>query len=275
MPASYAELEHRYAELRDLSIAQSLAGWDQEVMMPRGGAEARAHTLAALAGVVHSRTTDRSLVRLVEGLHRRQRRLTPQRRRTVELARRTVLKATRIPEELARELALAESRGLETWRKARQARDWKRFAPALRHMVELKREVAKRSAAAARRERGAPRGAARGRAAKPSLYDELLDDYEPGATVAALDPLFARLRAFCGEAEVTPIHPFKLEQRVSESDAIYEGLYVFDPGALGPHCGAVKLVLYSEKEPEKGDTRLVDPKVLQRIWQDFAVWRTS
>jgi carboxypeptidase Taq len=196
MPASYAELERRYAELRDLSTAQSLAGWDQEVMMPPGGAEARAHTLAALAGVVHSRTTDRSLVRLVEALHRRQGRLTPQRRRAVELARRTVLKATRIPEELARELALAESRGLETWRQARQARDWKRFAPALRHMVELKREVAKRSAAAARRQGGSRAGAARGRAGKPSLYDQLLDDYEPGATVAALDPLFARLRAF-------------------------------------------------------------------------------
>ena len=66
---------------------------------------------------------------------------------------------------------------------------------------------------------------------------------------------FSRMRAFCGDAEVTPIHPFKLEQRVSESDAIYEGLYVFDPGALGPQCGTVKLVLYSEKEPEKGDTR--------------------
>ena len=39
--------------------------------------------------------------------------------------------------------------------------------------------------------------------------------------------------------------------------AIYEGLYVFDPGALGPHCGPVKLALYSEKEPSKGDTRLV------------------
>ena len=63
---------------------------------------------------------------------------------------------------------------------------------------------------------------------------------------------------FCGDAEVTPIHPFKLEQRISESDAIYEGLYVFDPGALGPQCGTVKLVLYSEKEPEKGDTRVVD-----------------
>jgi hypothetical protein len=84
---------------------------------------------------------------------------------------------------------------------------------------------------------------------------------------------FARLRAFCGDAEVTPIHPFKLERRVSETEAIYEGLYVYDPGALGPHCATVKVVLYSDKEPEKGDTRVVDPKVLQRIWQDFAPWR--
>ena len=84
---------------------------------------------------------------------------------------------------------------------------------------------------------------------------------------------FSRMRVLCGDAEVTPIHPFKLEQRVSESDAIYEGLYVLDPGALGPHCGTVKLVLYSEKEPEKGDTRVVDPKVLEQIWQDFAPYR--
>jgi S1-C subfamily serine protease len=84
---------------------------------------------------------------------------------------------------------------------------------------------------------------------------------------------FSRLRAFCGDAEVTPIHPFKLEQRISESDAIYEGLYVFDPGALGPHCGTVKLVLYSEKEPEKGDTRVVDSGVIQQIWEDFAPYR--
>ena len=84
---------------------------------------------------------------------------------------------------------------------------------------------------------------------------------------------FSRMRAFCGDAEVPPIHPFKLEQRISESDAIYEGLYVFDPGALGPQCVSVTLVLYSEKELKKGDTRVVDPKVLQQIWQDFAPYR--
>ena len=84
---------------------------------------------------------------------------------------------------------------------------------------------------------------------------------------------FSRMRAFCGDAEVTPIHPFKLEQRVGDGDAIYEGLYVFDPGAFGPQCGTVKLVLYSEKEPGKADTRVVDSKVIDQIWQDFAPYR--
>ena len=84
---------------------------------------------------------------------------------------------------------------------------------------------------------------------------------------------FSRMRAFCGDAEVTPIHPFTLERRVSERDTIDEGLYVFDPGALGPECGTVTLVMYSDKPPRKSDTRVVDPGVLRQIWQDFAPYR--
>lgn len=84
---------------------------------------------------------------------------------------------------------------------------------------------------------------------------------------------FARMRAFCGEAEVTPIHPFKLEQALSETETIYEGLYVFDPGAFSPSCGSVKLELFSEKEPGKPDTRVVDPGIVKQVWQDFAAHR--
>jgi hypothetical protein len=62
-------------------------------------------------------------------------------------------------------------------------------------------------------------------------------------------------------------------QRVSETDAVREGLYVFDPQALGPHCKSVKLVVYSEKAPEKPDTKAVDPQVIDRIWEDFAPYR--
>jgi hypothetical protein len=86
-------------------------------------------------------------------------------------------------------------------------------------------------------------------------------------------PGFSRLRALCGDVEVTPIHPFTLEQRLSETDAVREGLYVFDPAAFGPHCRSVKLVLFSEKAPEQSDTRTVDPQLIERIWQDFAPYR--
>jgi S1-C subfamily serine protease len=88
-------------------------------------------------------------------------------------------------------------------------------------------------------------------------------------------PGFARLRAFCGDAEVAPVHPFRLVQRVTETDAIYEGLYAFDPGALGPSCGTVKLTFYSEKEPDKGDAKVVDAKVVQQIWDDFEPYRAG
>jgi S1-C subfamily serine protease len=84
---------------------------------------------------------------------------------------------------------------------------------------------------------------------------------------------FSRLRAFCGDTEIRPIHPFKLEQHVSETDTIIEGLYVFDASALGPECLSVKLTLYSEKEPDKADARVVDPKLIQQIWSDFAPYR--
>jgi hypothetical protein len=86
---------------------------------------------------------------------------------------------------------------------------------------------------------------------------------------------FGRLRAFCGDVEVNPIHPLKLELRTSESEMLYEGLYVFDPGALGPHCSSVRLLLYTEKEPDKADTRVVDPTIVQQIWQDFEPFRAQ
>jgi hypothetical protein len=86
---------------------------------------------------------------------------------------------------------------------------------------------------------------------------------------------FVRLRALCGAVEVTPIHPFELETQVSERATIDEGLYVFDPGALGPHCGTVTLVLHSAAGPEQGDRRVVDPKIIEQIWQDFEPYRKA
>ena len=117
----------------------------------------------------------------------------------------------------------------------------------------------------------------------PKMAESLWMKFARGAAYtqgAALPPIkhfkpgFSRLQAFCGDVEVLPIHPFTLERRVSETDAVHEGLYVFDPEALGPKCTSVKLVLYSEKvPPPKPDTQVVDRKIIERIAQDFAPYR--
>jgi hypothetical protein len=84
---------------------------------------------------------------------------------------------------------------------------------------------------------------------------------------------FSRMRLFCGGVEVAPIHPFKIEQRVGTAEGVYEGFYVFDPGAIGPHCGAVTLTLFSDKAPDRGDTRVIDAAIVEQVWRDFAPYR--
>ena len=72
--------------------------------------------------------------------------------------------------------------------------------------------------------------------------------------------------------QVTPIHPFKLELRVSEMDAIYEAVNVFYSAALGPGCGTVMLVLYWQKGAREVVHAVIDPKTLQQIWHFPSRW---
>ena len=96
---------------------------------------------------------------------------------------------------------------------------------------------------------------------------------------AALPPFkdfktsFLHMRATCGGVEVTPIHPFVLEHRVSEKSVVREGLYVFDPDAFRPQCGTMTLSLYSEAQPERADTLTPSQTVIDQIWTDFAPHR--
>ena len=99
-----------------------------------------------------------------------------------------------------------------------------------------------------------------------------------GVSIPAIKRLkagFSRMRLFCGDAEVTPIHPFLIEQRVGERDVVHEGLYIFDAASMGPDCKTVKVTLYSEKEPDKGDSRPIDAKIVQQVWDDFAPYRAA
>lgn len=88
-------------------------------------------------------------------------------------------------------------------------------------------------------------------------------------------PSFARMNAYCGSTEVVPVHPFKIEQRISETEAIAEGLYAYPADAFGPQCADVRFELYSEKAPEKAEPLAIGASLVQQIWQDFAPYRAA
>jgi hypothetical protein len=91
--------------------------------------------------------------------------------------------------------------------------------------------------------------------------------------IKQLRPGFSRMRVLCGGQEVLPIHPFRIQARVTETEAIEEGFYAFDPNAIGPACGTVSIVLSSVKDPARTETRTVDPAIIRRVWDDFAAVR--
>jgi len=87
---------------------------------------------------------------------------------------------------------------------------------------------------------------------------------------------FYRMRLLCGGKEVEPIHPGKAATVVSAhnafvnvTDATYVGIYSYPADALQPSCGEVVLELYSEKEPDKPNRKVLDSKAVERIWADF------
>lgn len=174
--AGYERFLELWSEVNDLSRASAVLSWDQETQMPEKGSEARGRVQSTLAGVRHAKLTatelSDALASAAEGVEEGSVEAAQ-----VREARRELDRISKIPESLARDLALAATRAHESWRRARAASDFSLFQPDLEHMVGLKREEARLLAG--------PDG-------RP--FDALLDQFEPGVTEAELEPLFTELR---------------------------------------------------------------------------------
>jgi hypothetical protein len=88
---------------------------------------------------------------------------------------------------------------------------------------------------------------------------------------------FYRMKLFCGEKEIMPIQPGKVAHVINESDyfkrakdATYEGLYTYPAGAISSACGEVRLEIFSERNPDKANTKKLSEKTIARIEEDFA-----
>ncbi len=111
------------------------------------------------------------------------------------------------------------------------------------------------------------------------LGRELVPSIEPfasGAPRMKFRTDFYRMKLLCGTKEVEPIQPGKAatvvnahNSFVNVTDATYVGIYSYPPDAISPSCGKVTLQLYSEKEPDKSESKDLDQKSIDRVWNDF------
>ena len=91
-----------------------------------------------------------------------------------------------------------------------------------------------------------------------------------------------RMKLFCGTQEIEPIQPGRVSmeldyhtQEYEISDATFEGLYSYPYDAISSSCPTVTLQLFSEKEPDKPVTKVLDAKTVARVTADFEPFRAA
>jgi carboxypeptidase Taq len=203
---AYRTLEERFKRLSDIVGALAVLEWDHQVMMPRGGNEARAEQFATLRQIAHEVLTDATTGALLGEAETQAADLDPWQRANLREMQRSYARAVALDPALVAALARATARAEMTWRDARAKADFAALAPALAEVVRLTREEA----------------AAKAGALDLPPYDALLDGYEPGLRAAQIDALLDPLAAFL---------PDFLEQVLARQPAPLPIQGPFDPAA--------------------------------------------
>jgi carboxypeptidase Taq len=172
------DLRTHLAPIDDLESAAAVLAWDQETVMPDGGAEARARQLSTLQSTAHDRFVSDETGDLLDRAADATADADPldDDAALVRVTRRDYERARRVPSSLVADLSEATSRAKQAWKRARAEDDFTIFAPHLETLVDLSGKKAE----------------AIGYDDTP--YDALLQEFEPGLTTAEVADTFEALR---------------------------------------------------------------------------------
>lgn len=162
-----------------LGSCGSLLGWDEQTYLPPAGAEHRAEQLALLAGLTHERAISPRIGELLSELEQSRELGESNSPLAVNVreARHTYNRVTKLPRTLVEELSRTTTLSQQAWVAARKKSSFAEFLPWLEKIVALKRHQAEALGYSG----GVP-------------YDALLDEFEPGASSAEIESIFAALR---------------------------------------------------------------------------------
>lgn len=176
---SYNKLLAKEKDMVLLGSATSIMGWDLETYMPPRGLLLRSEQMSLLKKMYHRMATDSERGKLIDAVEKEVDTLNEVQKRNLYLSRREFDAQTKIPEELVGKMAKQEAISVQTWKKAKAAKDWKLFHPELEKMVDLSRQYYEIL--------GEVRNI-------PILYDAMLDRFERGMRSAEVSRVFDELR---------------------------------------------------------------------------------
>ena len=149
--------------------------WDQDTAMATGARGGRERVLQTLAGLTHREAARPDVDDMLDEIDE-DTASSPELRRMVTLARRLRRRTAFISADFESQLAVASMRSASAWTDARPRSDYSLLSEPFGQLVDLKREEA------ALLDVG------------DEPYDGLLDQFEPGARVREILPLFDTLR---------------------------------------------------------------------------------
>jgi carboxypeptidase Taq len=176
--SAYGRLEDIFARITLIEQSVGMLQWDTAAVMPPGGAVARGEQLAALKSVAHGMLTDADVGPMLDAAAGEA--LDPWQRANLVEMRRDWLHAAAVPARLVEDLSRASTACESLWRRARAEDDFSRVSAALAEVLALTREIAQ----------------IKSQALGVAPYDALLDQYEPGGRMAAIDAMFDDLGRF-------------------------------------------------------------------------------
>lgn len=239
MTEAYKKLEARFRRMNVLADIGKMLHWDMAAMMPSGGAEARSEQLASLSVVTNELIHAPDLGDLIAKAGEES--LDPWQQANLAEMKREWVHGTAVPIDLAEKMSRAETRCEVAWRSARAENDFKGLLPILQEVLDLSIEA----------------GKAKAEALGTSVYDALLDQYDPMMRSARIDSLFAELEDFlpdftadvierqkAEEAPISPKGPFPVDiQNKVGLDLMKAVGFDFNHGRLDishhPFCGGI------------------------------------
>jgi len=175
MPTKVEALRQRMFDVNALYAAGAIMDWDQQTMMPKGGAAARAAHSGILSRMAHERFTSDETARLLEEATNE---VAPgtEDAALVRVVRRDFDQSTKLPSAFVEEKSRLSSEAHEKWVQARETDSFATFAPTLEQMFSLARQEADYYGWTGHR------------------YDALLDCYEEGWTAVDVQNMFGTIR---------------------------------------------------------------------------------